>query len=81
MQTQANPLHARMRLSGAFIILGLVIQALSLLWNHPLSFIAFVTVGGLLLAIGIVLYLLTLVNMAAAPPEEAPGAQPQISRN
>jgi predicted membrane channel-forming protein YqfA (hemolysin III family) len=81
MQTPANPLHARMRLSGAFIILGLVIQALSLLWNHPLSFIAFVTAGGLLLVIGIVLYLLTLVNMAAVPPEEAAGSQPQISRN
>jgi predicted membrane channel-forming protein YqfA (hemolysin III family) len=81
MQTQANPLHARMRLSGAFIILGLVIQALSLLWNHPLSFIAFVTVGGLLLAIGIVLYLLTLVNIGAAPPDEPVGAQSEISRN
>jgi predicted membrane channel-forming protein YqfA (hemolysin III family) len=69
MQTQANPLHARLRLSGAFIILGLMIQTLSLLWNHPLSFIAFVTLGGLLLAIGIVLYLLAVVNMSAKPAE------------
>ena len=59
-----------------FIILGLVVQALSLLWNHPLSFIAFVTLGGLLLAIGIVLYLLTVVNMAASPAEGA-DARPQ----
>ena len=52
-----------------FIILGLMVQALSLLWNHPLSFIAFVTLGGLLLVIGIVLYLLTVVNMAERPAE------------
>ena len=70
MQNQANPIHSRLRLAGAFIILGLIVQALSLLWNHPLSFIAFVTLGGLLLAVGIVLYLLTLVSIPAAMPEE-----------
>jgi hypothetical protein len=72
MQSHANPIHSRLRLSGAFIILGLIVQALSLLWNHPLSFIAFITIGGLLLAIGIVLYLLTVVNMAAKPQEPRP---------
>ncbi|HEY7405339.1 MAG TPA: hypothetical protein VIB39_17565 [Candidatus Angelobacter sp.] len=71
MHNHTNPVHSRLRLSGIFIIVGLVIQALSFLWNHPLSFIAFVTLGGLLLAIGIVLYLLTVVNMAANPPENA----------
>ncbi|HZD94023.1 MAG TPA: hypothetical protein VE133_07195 [Candidatus Sulfotelmatobacter sp.] len=70
MQKQSNAIHARLRLSGVFIILGLIVQALSLLWNHPLSFIAFVTIGGLLLGIGIALYLLTLVNLAATSPEE-----------
>jgi hypothetical protein len=77
MQTQSNPIHARLRLSGLFIILGLLVQALSLLWNHPLSFIAFVTLGGLLLAIGIVLYLLTVVNMATNPAEGADAGSPK----
>jgi predicted membrane channel-forming protein YqfA (hemolysin III family) len=76
MENHANPIHARLRLSGMFIIVGLVIQALSLLWNHPLSFIAFLALGGLLLAIGIVLYLLALVNMAGSP-QESTEAQPQ----
>lgn len=75
MQNHANPTHARLRLSGIFIILGLIVQASSLLWNHPLSFIAFVTIGGLLLAIGIVLYLLALVNMGGNPE------QPQSPHN
>jgi hypothetical protein len=68
MENQNNPLYGRLRLSGWFIILGLVVQALSLLWNHPLSFIAFVAAGGTLLAIGIILYLLTLVNLTADKP-------------
>jgi uncharacterized membrane protein len=80
MQNQANPIHGRLRFSGAFIILGLIVQALSLLWNHPLSFIAFVTIGGLLLAVGIVLYLLTVVNMAAKP-ENGSGARSQMPQS
>ncbi len=73
MQNQAKPIHARLRSAGAFIILGLVVQAVSLLWNHPLSFIAFVIVGGLLQVIGIALYLLTVVNMAGNPADGADG--------
>lgn len=76
MENNANPIHARLRLSGMFIILGLIVQALSLLWNHPLSFIAFVTIGGILTAIGIFLYLLTVVNMAGNRQERAE-VQPQ----
>lgn len=73
MLTQANPLNARLRLSGSLIALGLLVQALSLLWNHPLSFIAFVTLGGLLVAGGMVLYLFTLVNMPSGKTEDIGG--------
>lgn len=73
MLNQANPINARLRLSGSLIALGLLVQALSLLWNHPLSFIAFVTLGGLLVAAGIVLYLFTLVNISSARSEDVDG--------
>jgi hypothetical protein len=53
----------RLRLSGILIIVGLVVEGLSLVWNHPLSFVAFLGLGGLLLAAGIVLYLWTLVSV------------------
>lgn len=69
MLTQA-PLNAKLRLSGALIALGLLVQALSLLWNHPLSFIAFISLGGLLVAAGIVLYLFTLVTIPSAGTED-----------
>jgi hypothetical protein len=39
-----------------------VVEAVSLAWNHPLSFIAFVGIGGLLLFLGIVVYLMALVS-------------------
>jgi hypothetical protein len=63
MQIQAKTIDSKLRLSGGLIALGLLIQALSLLWNHPLSFVAFVTLGGAFVGIGILLYLLTLVNI------------------
>ena len=63
MQTQANSINARLRLAGVLIVAGLLAQALTLLWNHPLSFVAYMVIGGLLVAIGIVVYLLTLMNL------------------
>jgi hypothetical protein len=70
MSTPINPIHSRLRLSGGLIAVGLLIEALSLLWNHPLSFIAFVTVGGALMALGMVVYLFTLVNMSNVPADD-----------
>ena len=54
----------KLRLAGALIIAGLAVQGASLWWNHPLSFIAFLGLGGLLLAAGILIYLIALVTPA-----------------
>ncbi len=77
MELSVNPMNKRLRLAGSFIVAGLLIQALSLLWNHPLSFIAFLVIGGLLVALGIVVYLLALVN---SPGIKAENANDQTSR-
>jgi len=58
-------LSKRLKVAGGFIILGLVVEGFSLLWNHPLSFVAFLGLGGIFLAVGIVLYLWTLVSNAS----------------
>lgn len=73
MQTQADPVNSKLRLSGGLIALGLLVQAVSLLWNHPLSFIAFVIFGGLLLVAGILVYLFALVNISTVQPDEERG--------
>jgi hypothetical protein len=54
------------------IILGLLVEIVSLLWFHPLSFVLFVFVGATLMGLGIVVYLLSLV-LAVSPPAENRG--------
>jgi hypothetical protein len=53
-----------LRISGVLIILGLLVEALSLIRIHPLSFLAFMFIGGGLLAAGVVTYLYSLVAVA-----------------
>jgi hypothetical protein len=52
----------RLRIAGVLVVLGLIVEALSLIWNHPLSFVAFLGIGGLLLFLGIGVYLTALVS-------------------
>jgi hypothetical protein len=59
----------RLRLSGTLIILGLLIEGISLAWNHPLSFIAFVGLGGLAIFLGVVIFLMSLVSAQAQPED------------
>jgi hypothetical protein len=69
--TKNGFISKKLRISGILIILGLLVEALSLLWNHPLSFIAFVGVGGLAIFIGIVTYLLALISLEKRQDESA----------
>jgi len=61
-ETNTGFIAKKLRLAGALVIAGLVVEGVTLWWNHPLSFIAFIGLGGLLMAAGIVIYLLALVN-------------------
>lgn len=56
-----------LRISSALIILGLVVEIVSLLWFHPLSFVLFAFVGGSLIGGGILVYLVSLVFVASGP--------------
>ena len=55
-------INARLRLAGILIMIGVLVEGLSLVWSHPLAFLAFVGVGGLALAMGMAVYLLALVS-------------------
>ena len=55
-------MEKKLRISGILIIIGLMVEAISMGWNSPLSFIAFLCIGGFFLAIGILLYLWALVT-------------------
>jgi hypothetical protein len=53
---------SKLRISGVLVILGLVVEALSLCWNTAFSFMSFVVIGGLFFASGILLFLYSLVS-------------------
>ncbi|MGB6430223.1 MAG: hypothetical protein WBF06_06530 [Candidatus Acidiferrales bacterium] len=52
------------------IILGLLVEIVSLLWFHPLSFVLFAFVGATLIGLGILVYLASLVFAVSPPTEE-----------
>ena len=67
--TDADPrLVRRLRLAGLLVGLGLLIEAATLFWPHPTAFLAFLLLGGSLVAVGVVLYLLSIATSPAGPP-------------
>jgi len=58
----ANPLEKRLRTSGTLLIVGLLIEAVCLLWAKPITFVVFVAVGGLLIFAGVAFFLFSLVS-------------------
>ena len=57
-----------LQVSSGLIILGLLVEIVSLLWFHPLSFVLFIFVGATLIGLGIVVYLVSLVFAVLPPP-------------
>ena len=62
MSAPLTVIEKRIRLSGVLLIAGLLVELITLRWSHPTSFLFFLLLGGLLMALGIVVYLLTLVS-------------------
>jgi hypothetical protein len=66
----ASPFDRKLQLSGIILILGLVVEALCLLGHGPLAFIIFAGLGGILFAVGIFLYLYSLVGAKVEPSKQ-----------
>jgi hypothetical protein len=47
----------KLRISSLRVLAGMLVEGLSLIWNNPLSFLAFLGFSGTLLAAGMLLYL------------------------
>jgi hypothetical protein len=58
-----NGVQKRLRFAGTLLILGLVIEAICLLWARPLAFLVLVGVAGALCVAGIGIYLYSLVSI------------------
>ena len=61
MKLRAIGIQRFLKVSSALVILGLLVEIVSLLWFHPLSFVLFAFVGASLIGLGIVVYLASLV--------------------
>jgi hypothetical protein len=69
MKLRAMGIRRFLQVSSILIILGLLVEIVSLLWFHPLSFVLFAFVGVTLIGLGIVVYLISLVFAVSSPAE------------
>ena len=69
MTTSLTKLERRLRCSGLLVAIGLLVELISLLWNHPTAFFLFLGVGAALMAAGILFYFYSLVTVHEPPPE------------
>jgi hypothetical protein len=72
MKLRAIGIQRSLQVSSSLIILGLLVEIVSLLWFHPLSFMLFAFVGVILIGLGTVVYLISLV-FAVSPSAESRG--------
>jgi len=70
MKSQPTKIFQRMRIAGVLLIAGLLVELATLHWSHPTAFLFFLIVGGALIALGIAIYLLSLVSHHEAPSLE-----------
>jgi len=70
MNTHPTKIERRIRLAGILLIAGLLVELVTLRWSHPTAFLFFLLLGGLLMALGIGVYLLSLVSAENKPPAE-----------
>lgn len=66
----AFSIERRIRWSGVLIVLGLVVQMTTLLFTHPLAFMAFALIGCPLVAAGILFFLYSIVAHTPSAPIE-----------
>ena len=61
VEENTSRLQRRLKIAAYLLIAGLIIEAITLYWFSPLSFMLFMGVGGSLVVLGIIIYLLAIV--------------------
>lgn len=61
MNSPLTKVQKRIRVAGIFIIAGLLVELITLRWSHPTAFLFFILLGGTLMAVGVFVYLYSLV--------------------
>jgi RsiW-degrading membrane proteinase PrsW (M82 family) len=68
-----DSMSRKLRISGILVILGLLIEALCLVWSKPIAFVVLVCIGGALIGLGVLFFLYSLVS-APRHPADSTGA-------
>jgi hypothetical protein len=61
MDEQTPRVQHRLTVAASLLISGLLIEAVTLYWSSPLSFMLFIGLSGTLVGLGIIVYLFALV--------------------
>jgi membrane protein implicated in regulation of membrane protease activity len=65
-----GPMDRRLRTSGLLLISGLLVEGLCLLWARPIAFVVLVSLGGALIAAGVLFFLYSLLFVSHSDREE-----------
>jgi hypothetical protein len=68
-------MNRRLRISGVLVIIGLLVEALCLVWSRPIAFVVLVCLGGALIGLGVLLFLYSLVSGPLHPAKASGVAQ------
>jgi hypothetical protein len=63
MDENSSRLQQKLKIAAYLLIAGLLIEAVTLYWFSPLSFMLFIGASGTLIALGIIVYLIAIVAM------------------
>ena len=66
---RTDHIHRKLQVSGVLVILGLLVEAVCLLWSRPIAFVIFAGLGGFLVATGVLLFLYSLLFVVSREKE------------
>ena len=62
MTERADRLQQKLKIAAYLLMAGLIIEAITLYWTSALSFMLFIGLGGTLVGLGIIIYLVAIVG-------------------
>jgi Flp pilus assembly protein protease CpaA len=65
--SRVDAMSRRLRISGILVILGLLVEALCLVWSKPIAFVVLVCMAGALIGLGVLFFLYSLVSSPPHP--------------
>lgn len=63
--TRSIAMEKRLRIAASLVSAGLLVELLTLFWSHPTAFLVFLILGGSLIVLGVLVYLLSLLKWTA----------------